>query len=181
MLRVICALAALSIPAHSASAGVLDVSGGLDAGATSAEDDGLLFSHLRVGYVLRPHLTIALTSRTGGAEVGERWLGALVGTAELWHQIGKLRGALRIGGTHQHEAPRSSLEERPFTVVGGVDEDINHRTGAVAGLALSVDLIEAQHGMLYGGLDLSTQLMLDDGGPRWYTTAGLALGFRVEL
>lgn len=181
MLRVFCVLAALAASATAASAGELDISGGVDGGATNRDNDGLFYSNLRFGYVLRPHLTLALTGRTGGAASEERWIGGLVGTVELWQQLGKLRGSLRLGGTHQHEAPTSSLEDRPLSVVGGVDDDISHRTGAVAGLALAYDLVEAQHGMVYGGLDVSTQLMVDDGGPRWYTTVGLALGFRLRL
>jgi hypothetical protein len=178
--RSLIALAITTSPGLAA-AGVLDVSGSLDGGATSGEDDQLVYSNLRVGYVLFPHFTIALTSRTGAASAGDRWLGALAGTAELWQDIGRLRASLRLGGVHQHEAPQESLEARPLSVTGGVDDDITHRTGGLGGVSLTVDLLRGERGVVYGGLGLETVAMVDGGGPRWYVAGGLSLGFRVEL
>jgi hypothetical protein len=178
--RSLIALAILASPGL-ASAGVLDVSGSLDGGATSGEDDQLVYSNLRVGYVLFPHFTIALTSRTGAASAGDRWLGALAGTAELWQDFGRLRASLRLGGVHQHEAPREALEERPLSVTGGIDDEITHRTGGLGGISLTVDLLRAERGVVYGGVGFETLAMVDGGGPRWYLAGGLSLGFRVEL
>jgi hypothetical protein len=162
-------------------AGELDVSGNLDAGATSAADDAVAYGGLRVGYVLKPHLTVSLTGRTGGSSAGDRWHGALVGAVEIWKDLGRLRGAIKIGGTHQHEAPRGSLEERPGSVIGGVDDDISHRTAGVLALSLVANLHETQTGVIYAGGEVGAMLWADRAGPRWTYLGGLVAGFRVDL
>lgn len=162
-------------------AGELDVSASLDAGATSADDDQVAYGSFRVGYVLKPHLTVSLAARTGGATAGDRWLAGIVGAVELWKDLGKTRGAIKIGGIHQHEAPRDSLEERPGPVIGGVDDDISHRTAGVLGASLVANLYQTKSGVLYGGAELSTMLWADSAGPRWTFLGGLVAGFRVDL
>lgn len=174
-------IAVIALPG-AVFAGELDVSASVDAGATSAPDDQVAYTGLRVGYVLKPHLTVSLTAQSGGANGGDgRWFGALVGAVELWKDLGKVRGAVKIGGTHQHEAPRDSFEERPAPVIGGIDDDISHRTAGVLGLSAVANLYETHTGVLYAGGQLSTMLWADSGGPRWTMLGGLVAGFRVEL
>ena len=173
-------LAVVAVPGL-AFANELDVSVGLDAGATSASDDQIGYGNFRVGYVLRPHLTLALTGRAGNGTQGDRFLGAIGGGVELWQQFGKLRGSVKFGGIHQHEAPNESLVDRPGSVIGGVDDDIAHRTAGVSGLSAVADFYETKSGSLYGGAELTTMLWADGAGPRWTFLAGLVAGFRVEL
>lgn len=175
-------IAAVALPSTALAERTLDVSAGLDGGATTGDDDQVLYSSLRVGYELRRNLTVSLASRTGAATAGDRWLGSLVGAVELWEDVGRLRGSLKFGGTHQHEAPRESLEARPASVVGGVDDDISHRTAGVAGLSLVATLFETKTGgELYGGGEITSMLWLDSAGPRWTFLGGLVAGFRVDI
>lgn len=175
-------ITAVALPSVALADRTLDVSAGLDGGATTGDDDQVLYSSLRVGYVLRPHLTVSLAAQTGAGTAGDRWLAGLVGAVEVWKDFGRLRGSLRFGGTHQHEAPRDSLEERPAPVIGGVDDDISHRTAGVAGVSLVGTLYETTTGgELYGGAELTSMLWLDSAGSRWTFLGGLVGGFRVDI
>ena len=175
-------VAAVSLPSAAFAERTIDVSAGLDGGATTGDDDQVVYSTFRVGYVLRPNLTVSLASRAGAGTAGDRWLGSLVGALEIWKDLGKLRGAIKFGGTHQHEAPQDSLEARPASVVGGIDDDITHRTAGVAGLSAVATLYETSTGgALYGGAEVTSMLWLDGSGPRWTFLGGLIAGFRVDI
>jgi hypothetical protein len=70
----------------------------------------------------------------------------------------------------------------PLAAALGVADGIRHRAGSRAGLQLAIPLRDRAKGDWYVALELDGTVFAEaDRGPRWMSSAGLAIGFTHDF
>lgn len=166
----------------SAHAGELDLSLGLQATHTDWPDDRGGGPTLSAGWWFTPALGASFVGKTHYAAVDERYVSYLSLNAAARHDLGRVRLGGTLGVVHEHEETRAAIEAMPLASVFGVADGIRHRMAARAGASLAIPFRDRAAGDWYVALDLDATVFTDDDrGPRWMTSAGLAVGFTHDF
>ncbi len=185
-MRTLAVLAALLVshlvapaPAH---AGELDLSLGLQATATEWPDDAGGGPTLGLTWWFRPWIGATFQGKEHYAQVDDRFLSYFSVNASLRQRLGRVRLGGALGLVHQHETPYAAAEAMPLSAALGVADGIRHRAGARAGLQLAIPFHERAKGDWYVALELDgTAFTEEDRGPRWMSSAGVAIGFTHDF
>jgi hypothetical protein len=175
-------LLALMLLAAPASAGELDLSGGLTATTTAWPGDHGGGASLDASWWFRDWIGASFIGKEQYATVDDRLLSYFSVNVAVRHPAGPLRLTGTLGLVHQHEEPRAALMDAPLEGALGVGDGIRHRAGGRAGIQLALPVTQLAHGDVFVALDLDATVFADDDrGPRWMAGAGLALGFTRRL
>ncbi|MCB9794999.1 MAG: hypothetical protein H6741_20050 [Alphaproteobacteria bacterium] len=153
------------------------LTGGLSAVAAPGSYGGLGFGRAVLHF---PMISIEAAGAEGVVSGEARHIGAIfVGARKyLPHDL-----YLRGGFYHQHEALLPDFRDAPGPVLLGVDEDINHRSGAQLALGWSYPFSRVIEGGIYErvrmGADLSVAALPSGVGPLVYGAFEFNVGFDV--
>jgi hypothetical protein len=164
--------------ATPASRGTIDVALGLDGAASGWDDDQVGHSSVRVTYAVLPWLALGYFGKVGYGSVDERVLSCFSLGGELRTTLGRTRPYARLAVVHQHEESVASLSDSPLQSLLGAGPGIRHRSGGAASVGLDVPFRSHRRGDFFAALDLGATHFIDDRGPRWYLSMGLAVGVR---
>jgi hypothetical protein len=175
-------LAALfALAARSTLAGELDLDLGAQAATTAWPGDHGGGAALAASWWFRPWIGAAFIGKEQYATVDDRVLSYFSFNAAARQPLGRFRLVETLGIVHQHEEPRSAIMAQPYQSLFGVGDGIRHRMAGRAGLELAWPFHAHDHGDYYVALELDGTLFADtDRGPRWMTSAGLAIGFSYD-
>ncbi len=176
------AAAALAAPAGPARAGELDLNLGLQAIATGWPDDAGGGPTLGATWWFRPWIGASFVGKEQFAQVDDRFLSYFSLNAALRRRLGRVWLAGTLGLVHQHETSRAALEAMPLEAAFGVADGIRHRAGARTGLQLAIPFHARAKGDVYVAIELDGTVFTEEGrGPRWMSSAGLAVGFTHDF
>jgi len=167
--------------ARSASAGELDLDFGPTATTTAWPGDHGGGAALSATWFVRPWIGASFIGKEQYATVDDRALSYFSVNAAARTLLGPLELIPTLGIVHQHEEPRSAIMEQPVQSLFGVGDGIRHRMAGRGGLELAWPFRTHDHGSYYVALSLDGTVFADnDRGPRWMTSAGLAIGFSYD-
>lgn len=173
---------ALTASAAPARAGELDLNLGLQATATGWPDDAGGGPTLGAAWWFRSWIGASFLGKEHFAQVDDRFLSYLSVNAALRRRLGRVRLGGSLGLVHQHETPRASVEAMPLEAALGVADGIRHRAGSRAGLQLAIPIRDRAKGDWYVALELDGTVFAEaDRGPRWMSSAGVAIGFTHDF
>jgi hypothetical protein len=162
-----------------AFAGELHLTAGLDVQDTSWQDDTSGSGALKVGYRWG-HWSGFFMTKSGYAEVDERFLQQLAAGGEYWGQWKTARPYLRLGVTHQHESPRAAVENDIGALLG-YGSGIRHRGGAGGAVGVQYPVRRHRAGDFFVAAEANADWMTGAAGPTWYWGAGASIGFTYDF
>jgi len=181
MLRISVLIGVLGLASH-ARAGELDLNLGLQATHTAWPDDHGGGPTLSATWWFSSWLGGNFTGKEHYAAVDERYTSYFSLNAAARHDLGRLRLGGTLGLVHQHEETLAAIQAMPLESVVGVADGTRHRMASRAGLSLALPFRDRANGDWYVALELDgTVFAEEDRGPRWMTSAGLAVGFTHDF
>lgn len=173
---------ALGLAAAPARAGELDLNLGLQATHTEWTDDRGGGPTLGVSWFFRDWIGASFIGKEHYVSVDERAASYFSVNVIARTRLERLRLAGTAGVVHQHEQPVSTIDDMPLESAFGVADGIRHRMGTRGGVQLALPFKDRTKGDWYVALELDMTLFAEaDRGPRWMSSAGLAVGFTHDF
>ncbi|MDQ3366160.1 MAG: hypothetical protein M3680_12105 [Myxococcota bacterium] len=166
-----------------AQAGELDLSLGLQGTHTGWPDDHGGGPSVSAAWWFRSWLGASFLGKEHYATIDDRYMSYFSFNAAVRRDVGR---RVRLGGTlgvvHQHEETRAAIEAQPLASLFGVADGMRHRMASRAGLQLAIPFRDRAKGDWYVAFDLDATLFSEeDRGPRWMSSAGIAVGFTHDF
>jgi len=169
----------LAAPAH---AGELDLNLGLQATHTQWDGDHGGGPTLSASWFFRPWLGANFTGKEHYATIDERYMSYFSVNAIFRKRFEHVRISGTVGVVHQHEETLAAIEAMPLASAFGVADGMRHRMASRMGVLVAIPFRSRERGDWYVGLDLDvTAFAEEDRGPRWMSSAGLALGMTHDF